>query len=325
MKTIIIRIILIILLIINCATIFKFSSEVADDSNNRSGRVVSFIVDTLPGLKEKNEQEKEYIKGEILTQIVRKTAHFSIYASMGMITVCFALTYKGTYYQKSLCSILFCICYSISDEIHQLFVQGRSCEFRDICIDTLGVIVGILIIYAVYKIYRIKKEKKQKEQKQITKDTKILFISSTGGHFSELMQLKPIMDKCNYHIVTEKKKQNIKLKDNFGKKIDFLVYETKKKPLKYIFVLLINSIISFCIYLKFRPQVVITTGTHTAGPMCCIARLLGSKVIYIETYANRMSKTSAGKLLYYVANEFIVQWEEMKKLYPKARYFGGIY
>ena len=324
MKTIIIRIILIILLIVNCATIFKFSSEVADDSNNRSGRVVSFIADILPGIKEKPEAEREYFKSEVLTPIVRKTAHFSIYASMGVITICFALTFKGTYYQKSLCSILFCLCYSISDEIHQHFVPGRSMEFRDVCIDILGTLIGILVIYIIYKIYRKVKDK-DKEQKDINKDTKILFISSTGGHFSELMQLKPIMEKCTYHLVTEKKKQNKALKDKYGKKINFLIYETKKNPIKYFFVLIANSFISLTIYLRFRPQVVITTGTHTAGPMCCIARLLGSKVIYIETYANRISKTSAGKLLYYVANVFIVQWEEMKKLYPKAKFFGGIY
>ena len=322
MKKVIIRIILVILIILNCTTIFIFSSEISDDSDERSGRVVNFIAELLPNFKEKSEQEQEYIKGEVLTPIVRKTAHFSVYASMGILTICLALTYKGTYYQKSLCSTLFCICYSISDEIHQHFVPGRSCEFRDVCIDTLGVIVGILIIYVIYRLY---KNKKQKEQKHISKDTKILFISSTGGHFSELMQLKPIMEKCTYHLVTEKKKQNKALKDKYGKNINFLIYETKKKPLKYIFVLIANSFISLLIYLRFRPQVVITTGTHTAGPMCCIARLLGSKVIYIETYANRTSKTSAGRLLYYVANEFIVQWEEMKELYPKAKYFGGIY
>ena len=139
------------------------------------------------------------------------------------------------------------------------------------------------------------------------------------------MQLKPIMDKCTYHIVTEKTKQNYNLKEKYGKQIDFLIYETKKKPLKYAFVLLANSFISLFIYLKFRPRVVITTGTHTAGPMCCIARLLGSKVIYIETYANRTSKTSAGKLLYYVANVFVVQWEEMLEIYPKAECWGWIY
>ena len=139
------------------------------------------------------------------------------------------------------------------------------------------------------------------------------------------MRLKPLINKCNYHIVTEKTKSNENLKEKYNDKLNFLIYETKKRPFKYAFVLLANCFISLFIYLKFRPRVVITTGTHTAGPMCCIAKILGSKVIYIETYANRTSKTSAGRLLYYVADVFIVQWEEMLKLYPKAKYFGGIY
>lgn len=152
--------------------------------------------------------------------------------------------------------------------------------------------------------------------------TKIIFISSTGGHFAELMQLKPIMDKCNYHIVTEKTATNKNLKEKYKNKLDFLVYGTRKTKLLYPFILLINCFISLFIFLKIRPQVIITTGTHTAGPMCCIAKIFGCKIIYIETFANRTSKTATGKLLYHIADTFVVQWEEMLELYPKAKYWG---
>lgn len=194
----------------------------------------------------------------------------------------------------------------------------------------LGAIVvffTILCFYIILKFTKLlfKTSKKKYIKNKIRKDTKILFISSTGGHFSELMQLRPLMEKCNYHIVTEKTKSNKGLKDKYKKRIDYLIYKTKRNPFKYIFVLIANCFISLFIYLKIRPQIIITTGTHTAGPMCCIAKILGSKVIYIETYANRTSKTSTGKLLYYIADTFIVQWEDMLKLYPKAKYFGGIY
>ena len=324
MKINILRILILILIILNCSTIFKFSSEIDVESNGRSGRVVEFISNLIPGINNMTESEKQEFQEDILVPIVRKTAHLTIYTSLGMLSMCLVLTYKGTHYQKGLSSLVFCIIYSTSDEIHQLFVPGRSGQIQDVFIDTLGALIGILLICLLTKIY-LKVRKIEKQEKHIDKDTKIMFISSTGGHFNELMQLKPLMDKCNYHIVTEKTKQNSNLKEKFGKKLNFLIYETKKKPFKYMFVLLANSFISLYIFLKFRPQVVVTTGTHTAGPMCCIARLLGSKVIYIETYANRISKTSAGKLLYYVANDFIVQWKEMLKLYPKAKYFGGIY
>lgn len=162
-------------------------------------------------------------------------------------------------------------------------------------------------------------------KKTFNENTRILFISSTGGHFSELMKLKPIMDKCNYHIVTEKTDTNKNLKEKYNDKINFLVYGTRKNKLLYPFVLLINSFISLFLFLKFKPQIVITTGTHTAGPMCCIAKLFRKKVIYIETFANRNSKTATGKILYHIADTFVVQWEEMLEIYPNAKYWGWIF
>ena len=59
--------------------------------------------------------------------------------------------------------------------------------------------------------------------------------------------------------------------------------------------------------------------------MCYIAKLFRSKVIFIETFANRNTKTLSGRLVYPIADTFIVQWEEMLKLYPKAIYGGWIY
>ena len=59
--------------------------------------------------------------------------------------------------------------------------------------------------------------------------------------------------------------------------------------------------------------------------MLCIGKLLGSKIIFIETFANSQSKTKTGSLVYKFADLFIVQWEEMLKLYPNAVYGGWIY
>ena len=59
--------------------------------------------------------------------------------------------------------------------------------------------------------------------------------------------------------------------------------------------------------------------------MCYIGKLFGSKIIYIETYANRNTKTATGRLIYPISDLFIVQWEEMLKIYPKAVYGGSIY
>ena len=67
------------------------------------------------------------------------------------------------------------------------------------------------------------------------KRKKVLFISSTGGHFDELMQLSPLFEKYNYYIITEKDKSNKYLKDKYGKKMYFLPYGTRSKIFTYIF------------------------------------------------------------------------------------------
>lgn len=307
------KIIFSILIIINCIIIFYFSHQLGDESGKQSNSIVEIILKILP-----------YIEKEKLSFTVRKIAHFSIYGLLGIFTVNYAFIYKGrSFYQKGLIALMFCSFYAITDEIHQAFIPGRSNEIRDVIIDSSGALIGILTSIIITKIYR--KIKKIKPTYKISEDTKILFISSTGGHFAELMQLKPLMNKCNYHIVTEKTESNKNLKEKYKNKIDFLIYGTKRQVYMYPFILLVNCFISLFVYLKIRPQLIITTGTHTAGPMCCIAKILGTKVIYIETFANRTTKTEAGKLLYYIADTFVVQWEEMKELYPNAKYWGWIF
>ena len=153
---------------------------------------------------------------------------------------------------------------------------------------------------------------------------RVIFISSTGGHFSELMMLKPIFDNYDFHLITEKTKSNLSLKDKFDK-VYYLVYGTKKNLFTYFFKFSFNIIKSLYYFLKIRPSVIVTTGTHTAVPMCYIAKLFKSKVIFIETFANSKTKTVAGKLVYPIADTFIVQWESMLELYPKAVFWGWIY
>ena len=154
---------------------------------------------------------------------------------------------------------------------------------------------------------------------------KVLFIPSTGGHLDELLQLEPLFEKYDYHIITEKDKTNEYLKDKYKEKVDFLPYGTRAKLFSYIFIYFYLCLKTIALYIKIRPKVIVTTGTHTAGPMCYLGKIFGSKIIYIETFANTNKKTATGKLIYPIADLFIVQWEEMLKLYPKAVYGGSIY
>ena len=162
---------------------------------------------------------------------------------------------------------------------------------------------------------------KQKKKK----NKKVMFISSTGGHFYEMSQLKPLINMFDYYIVTEKTSDKMYLKEKHPNKVSYLVYGTKDHMLTYPFKLLYNCFKSLFIYIKVRPTAIITTGAHTAGPMCCIGKIFGSKIIFIESMANISTKTITGKLIYKFADLFIVQWESMLELYPKAKYGGWIF
>lgn len=156
------------------------------------------------------------------------------------------------------------------------------------------------------------------------KAKKVLFISSEGGHFSELLELHGAIEKYNSFIITEKNFLSKESKLKYGTRINFLL-NTKPKKISYLILAPINILYSMYYYFKIKPDVVITTGAHTAVAMCYIAKLFRKKIIYIETFANLESKTLTGKLIYPIADVFIVQWESMRKLYLKATYIGGVY
>lgn len=146
-----------------------------------------------------------------------------------------------------------------------------------------------------------------------------------GGHLTELMQLNPLFNQYDYLIITENKDVNKSLKTRFEGKIAFLIYGTKRQILVYPFKFLYNTFKSLSIFIKFKPDCIVTTGAHTAVPMCFIAKIFGKKVIYIETMANISSKSLTGRIIYRIADLFIVQWESMLKLYPEAIYGGIIF
>ena len=154
---------------------------------------------------------------------------------------------------------------------------------------------------------------------------RVWFISSTGGHLSELMKLKPMFKDYDYHILTEKTKTNSHLNDEYGSRIHYVPYGTQDHLFKYVFIFIFNWIKSFFLFLRYRPEYIVTTGTHTAVPMCYIAHLFKAKVIWIETLANATTPTKAGAMVKDIADLIIVQWESMLEVYPDAVYGGWIY
>lgn len=152
---------------------------------------------------------------------------------------------------------------------------------------------------------------------------KVMFISSVGGHLTQLLQLNSIFNRYNYILVTEKTDVTRDLKNKY--KIEYLIYGSRKYIFSYIFKFGFNMLKSFYLFFKYKPDVIVTTGTHTAVPMCYIGKLFRKKIIFIESYAKQNGPTLSGKMVYPIATTFIVQWESMLEFYPKAKYFGGIY
>ena len=147
---------------------------------------------------------------------------------------------------------------------------------------------------------------------------KVIFISSTGGHLHELLNLESLFNLYDYYIITEKDKSTKYLKDKYEYRLKFLPYCTRSKIFQYIFLYSYLIIKSFILYLKIKPDAIVTTGTHTAIPICYFGKVFGSRIIYIETFANINKRTLTGKIIYPISDLFIVQWDKMKKLYPKA-------
>lgn len=145
------RIIYAILIIINCIIIFNFSAQNAEKSSKTSNVIVNKIVTDIS--KKNTKIEKENIANNV-TFIVRKAAHFSIYTLLGILLMSEANTFKINTKTKLLICLLFGLLYAASDEFHQKFVSGRSSEIRDVCIDTLGVLFGNLLVIIIGKVIK---------------------------------------------------------------------------------------------------------------------------------------------------------------------------
>lgn len=165
MKIHIKRVVFLVLIILNCITIFYFSHQIANNSSKQSSRVVEIVSNIVPFIKNMQEPNKTILKEGILSTIIRKTAHFSIYAMLGIFTINFVVTISNKNIHKNIIyTILFCFIYAITDEFHQSFIPGRSAEIRDVLIDTLGALTGILVVIVITKLLtKIKKLKYAKK------------------------------------------------------------------------------------------------------------------------------------------------------------------
>ncbi len=149
---------------------------------------------------------------------------------------------------------------------------------------------------------------------------KILFVSSGGGHFAELKKLNQVMSDHETIIVTEKKATWN------HKKINYTLFKgSRENKLKFLFVLLLNSIKSLFILIRVRPKIIISTGAHSCVAFFYLGKLFRCKIIYIESFAKVTSPSLTYKLTKRVIDVLFVQHEELIDIYPGSLYIGGVY
>lgn len=150
---------------------------------------------------------------------------------------------------------------------------------------------------------------------------KVCFAASSGGHFEQLMMLFPLMSSNNGFILTEKTAYGSNTK---GIKT-YHVIQVNRKELLFLIKFLIVLFKSLKVFLKEKPDIVISTGALSTIPILILAKVFRKKIIFIESFSKIHSPTITGKIVYKFADVFVVQWEEMKAHYPNAVYAGGIY
>lgn len=148
---------------------------------------------------------------------------------------------------------------------------------------------------------------------------KVCLVGSSGGHLAHLNMLKPIWSKNERFWVTFDKEDARSILKN--EKMYTCHYPTNRN----IKNLVRNTFLAIKILKKEKPDIIISSGAAVAVPFFYLGKLFGAKTIYIEVFDRIDKPTITGKLVYPVTDKFIVQWEEMKKVYPKAINLGSIF
>ncbi|MCW8645386.1 MAG: PssD/Cps14F family polysaccharide biosynthesis glycosyltransferase [Streptococcus suis] len=148
---------------------------------------------------------------------------------------------------------------------------------------------------------------------------KVCLVGSSGGHLSHLKLLQSYWeDKDRFWVTFDKEDARSILETE---KVYSCHYPTNRN----IKNLLKNTILAFKVLRQEKPDLIISSGAAIAVPFFYIGKLYGAKTVYIEVFDRINSPTLTGKLVYPVTDKFFVQWEEMKKVYPKAINLGGIF
>lgn len=148
---------------------------------------------------------------------------------------------------------------------------------------------------------------------------KVCLVGSSGGHLTHLYMLKPFWEnKQRFWVTFDKEDAKSLLEDE---KMYSCYYPTNRS----IKALIKNTMLAWKVLKRERPDLIISSGAAVAVPFFYLGKLMGAKNVFVEVFDRIDKPTMTGKMIYPVADLFIVQWEEQKKVYPKAIDLGSIF
>ena len=147
---------------------------------------------------------------------------------------------------------------------------------------------------------------------------RICLAASAGGHISQLLKLAESWDGYETFCVTTTQVVRDKL-SRFGEV--YVVGECNREhPIRVVSVLLR----CIRIMLRHRPDVVISTGAAAGCMLCFLGKMIGAKVVWIDSITNVERLSLSGRMVRYIADLFLVQWPELAGRYKRVEFVGTV-
>ena len=153
---------------------------------------------------------------------------------------------------------------------------------------------------------------------------KICLVCSYGGHLYELLKIKAAWDGHTAFLITYAEGYEMEL-DGIPKVYRLSDFHSRSTAKLLLFLNMVTvTIKELVILVRERPDMIISTGAEIAIPICYMAKLLRKKIIFIESVCRVYKPSVSARIIYPIADLFMVQWEPLLKKFRKARYAGKV-
>lgn len=152
------NILIIVIIVLWCGVIFYASSRTSSQSNGKSKKIVAETVKITATITNKLNISKVDLSNDIwvnnmvkkINKPFRKLCHATVYLILSILIMIGLKIFNIDIKKAMLIAVGICFLYSLTDEFHQLFVSGRTGQFSDCLIDTLGATIGVIISRIIF-------------------------------------------------------------------------------------------------------------------------------------------------------------------------------